>query len=479
MHFFTIQSVFLFYSASSIFCGLLLLGLFWGRKDVPARIWIASCFLSSLATMVTVYRDYIPLQISYSLMVSVETAALLLMSQSLWALLPDYKASKGIAKVLGVVIGFFILQETLRYFGGGKLIPSMSLFTACVWVCVDLFCTYSAIKVSKYFQNRLFLNLMAVVFFSSGLLFFLRALNMLTGESYSAFDPQTYNFIIYFGIAILSTFRNLLYIILRMHLGFSEHGSLNNMNIQLKNILDERNQMIASLAKLNRSATTGALSASIAHELNQPLAASLLNIQFLKMTYESDRLTPELMGQLITQLEKDAKRSGDIVRSLQSIFAKSSDGFESFLADQAIESAQAIYKLDLIDGGISFDACVNTPISIYGHKGQFLQVLLNLINNSIQALSRHAAENKVIGIHAFVRGSLCVIEVFDNGPGIPKERQAHLFDLLNSDKEKGMGLGLWLCAQIMENFSGKLSYEDMPKGGAKFILTLPATLQSP
>jgi two-component system C4-dicarboxylate transport sensor histidine kinase DctB len=72
-----------------------------------------------------------------------------------------------------------------------------------------------------------------------------------------------------------------------------------------------------------------------------------------------------------------------------------------------------------------------------------------------------------------------VIEVFDNGPGIPKERQAHLFDLLNSDKEKGMGLGLWLCAQIMENFSGKLSYEDMPKGGAKFILTLPATLQSP
>ena len=246
-------------------------------------------------------------------------------------------------------------------------------------------------------------------------------------------------------------------------------------NEKITELLKEKERLIYGLSKANKSAAAGALSASIAHELNQPLGASLLNIQFLKMVHESGRLTPELLEQLINQLEKDAKRSGDIIRSLQSVFAKSSDDFEEFSVEEVIESALAIYKLDLMDRGITFEKSLNIPIKIYGHKGQFLQVLLNLINNSIQALLRIDTENKTLGINASLQGNFGVVEVFDNGPGVSKEHQAHLFNLLTSDKEKGMGLGLWLCSQIMENFHGKISYEDAPGGGAKFILSLPIT----
>jgi hypothetical protein len=104
MNIINIQSVFIFYSAISVLCGLVLIGLFWGRKDLSALIWISSCFLSAIATAVTVYRNEIPLVISYSLMISFETAALLLSSQSLRQLLPGNKALKGIVLSLGVAV---------------------------------------------------------------------------------------------------------------------------------------------------------------------------------------------------------------------------------------------------------------------------------------------------------------------------------------------------------------------------------------
>ena len=113
MNIINIQSVFIFYSAISVLCGFVLIGLFWGRKDLSALIWISSCFLSAIATSVTVYRNEIPLVISYSLMISFETAALLLSSQSLRNLLSDSKALQGIAYSLGLAAVFFYYSRDI------------------------------------------------------------------------------------------------------------------------------------------------------------------------------------------------------------------------------------------------------------------------------------------------------------------------------------------------------------------------------
>jgi C4-dicarboxylate-specific signal transduction histidine kinase len=97
------------------------------------------------------------------------------------------------------------------------------------------------------------------------------------------------------------------------------------------------------------------------------------------------------------------------------------------------------------------------------------------MNNAIQSLALVDIPNKSIQINCLSRENNCVVEIIDNGPGIKKDDLKSLFELLNSDKPKGMGLGLWLCSRIMENFSGKISYEDAQGGGAKFILILPTT----
>jgi len=247
--------------------------------------------------------------------------------------------------------------------------------------------------------------------------------------------------------------------------------------IRVNSLLAERDALIESLIKTNKSAASGALSASIAHELNQPLGASLLNIQFLRMLHDSGRLTPELTDELLSQLEGDAKRSGNIIRSLQSIFSKGTVELEILSAREMLESALEIYKSELINKSIRVDINLGDEIYINANRGQFLQVLINLINNATQALALVDTRDKSIQINCLLRGKNCVVEIIDNGPGISKDNQKSLFELLNTDKPKGMGLGLWLCSQIMENFSGQISYEDARGGGAKFVLMLPiATL---
>ena len=76
-------------------------------------------------------------------------------------------------------------------------------------------------------------------------------------------------------------------------------------------------------------------------------------------------------------------------------------------------------------------------------------------------------------MRGFQDGTNYVLEISDSGPGVPLDKQSHLFELLNSDKATGMGVGLWLCAHIMSNAGGKISYQDAADGGAKFMLSFP------
>lgn len=244
-------------------------------------------------------------------------------------------------------------------------------------------------------------------------------------------------------------------------------------SLRVNRLLAERDAMIASLLKANKSSATEAISASIAHELNQPLGASLLNIQFMKMLHDSNKLSPEMMGELIGQLERDAKRSGDIVKSLQSIFVKDGGAYEELDIGEVIDTALAIYKSELISNGIQLQVSVSDGLRVCAHKGQFLQVLLNLINNAMQILVSSNPERKLITITGRQDAGYSTVRIMDSGPGLSKDRRDHLFELFGSDKQSGMGVGLWLCFYIMSNFGGSIAYEDNPEGGATFVLTLP------
>ena len=238
-------------------------------------------------------------------------------------------------------------------------------------------------------------------------------------------------------------------------------------------LLREKERLIMGLMKANKTAVTGALSASIAHELNQPLGASNINIQFLKSKLDKGQLNPELGKEVLDDLERDNKRAATIVGSLRSIFTESGIKNEYVKVGQIIDSVLEIVNSDLMAKNIQVNLNVDQTLRVQVKDAEFQQVFLNLINNAVQSISSLGAVKGHIQIEATQNEEKAQISISDNGSGVPKEQQLGLFELLNTTKETGMGLGLWLCKHIITRYEGSIYYKDAVGRGAKFVIELP------
>ena len=239
-------------------------------------------------------------------------------------------------------------------------------------------------------------------------------------------------------------------------------------------LLDERDFMVGSLLKANKTAATGALSASIAHELNQPLGASNLNIQFLKMKLENGALNPELGKEILDSLEQDNTRAATIVKSLRSIFTDSESNIQAVQLGDLVSSVLEIVKPELKSKNIQIQLRVDDDLVIRVNSSEIEQVILNLLNNAIQALANSGTLQRRITIEAIKGDKSVQLSVSDNGPGISSEFKPQLFELLSTTKQTGMGLGLWLCKHIITRCGGAIHYEDAIGGGARFVIEFSA-----
>jgi len=250
-------------------------------------------------------------------------------------------------------------------------------------------------------------------------------------------------------------------------------------NEKITELLKEKERLIYGLMKANKTAATGALSASIAHELNQPLGASSLNIQFLKMKLEKGLLNPELGKEILDSLEHDNKRAATIVKSLRSIFTEGESNAQEVQLGDLIVKVLDIVKPELKSKNIQIQLRVDDGLLIKVNPAEIEQVMLNLVNNAAQALANAGTLQRRIAIEAIKAGQLVRLTVSDNGNGVPVEFKAHLFELLSTTKQTGMGLGLWLCKHIVTRYSGSIHYEDAIGGGAKFVVEFPPPLIGP
>jgi signal transduction histidine kinase len=228
--------------------------------------------------------------------------------------------------------------------------------------------------------------------------------------------------------------------------------------------------------KANKTSATGALSASIAHELNQPLGASSLNIELLKMKLGQGTLDPELGKEILESLANDNQRAATIVKSLRSIFNEDKSQSENIHIGDLITQVLDIVKPEIKFQNIKINKKINSQHFVEVNSSEVIQVLLNLLNNAIQALSQIDHSNKVINLEVLDGINFVQISVTDNGNGVTSEYQSHLFELLNTTKKTGMGLGLWLSRHIVTRHKGSISYEDAVGGGARFVIKFPSVV---
>jgi signal transduction histidine kinase len=244
-------------------------------------------------------------------------------------------------------------------------------------------------------------------------------------------------------------------------------------NEEIKRLLMEREQLIVSLLKANKSASTGALSASIAHELNQPLGASNLNIQFLQKKLADGELNPDLQKEIYATLLSDNHRAARIIRSLRSIFSDGEVETAQVNLGDLIQAVLNIAKPEIASKNIQIVLRLEPNLLANANSSELQQVILNLINNAIDALASSQRIDKKLTIEGAYTDSGVQLSVADNGGGLSEEAQSHLFELLSSTKGSGMGLGLWLCKHIISRHGGVIRCEASSDDGAKFVFQLP------
>ena len=400
------------------------------------------------------------------------TAAVL---QALFCYSLNKVVSKKLLVSFGVSVALFLLAfELMRRYGNFEI---RTAFMCClasifyIWQIVEL----RTKRLQEPSRQLLYLQYasFAELFFALGRLAILIATSLTIRQVEQI--PQT---LILFTIAQL-VMNTLSYIAIGGY--WAERIAIANVksaneNLEIKALLTEREKLIASLLKANKTAATGALSASIAHELNQPLGASSLNIQFLQKKLEEGELSPALQKDVLESLLSDNQRAANIIKSLRSIFSDEQSEANTVDIGNVIESVLNIAKPEIAAKNIQVQLRVEENLLASANRSEIQQVVLNIMNNAIQALASSTHAPKLLTIHGSRLNNLVQVSIGDNGDGIPKDMQAQIFELLASTKRNGMGLGLWLCKHIVMRHGGNIWFESSQENGAKFIFTLPAEL---
>lgn len=246
-------------------------------------------------------------------------------------------------------------------------------------------------------------------------------------------------------------------------------------NERINQLLKDQAKLIYSLSMANKTAATGALAASIAHELNQPLGASNLNIQLLQRNLDNNQYDLKIVNEILIALQNDNNRASTIIKSLRSIFLDESTDYQVVRLDLLVEDILTIIQPELQKNNIKIELNLTPQLTMRCATAQIRQVLLNLINNSINSLVRSHQKDRTIRLNTSLYFPHIRIDVLDDGPGVPPQAQDNLFELLSGSKKFGMGLGLWLSRHIIVQHGGTLEYIDVPKG-ALFRINIPSSV---
>jgi two-component system, LuxR family, sensor histidine kinase DctS len=250
-------------------------------------------------------------------------------------------------------------------------------------------------------------------------------------------------------------------------------GSIIDITEQKKAAQNARLQE-ESLQRTGRLVALGEMASSLAHELNQPLAA-IASYAAGSLNILRDADAPRDM--VINALEKlaiQAARAGEIIRRIQDFVRKRDPKFETVdLASVVLDTTQFL-AADARSHHVTIETEIDTDLpSVRADRILLEQVLLNLMRNGIEAMQAIAPARKTLHIRVTARDGYGVIEVKDCGPGIQDDIARRIFEPFVTSKSDGMGMGLNICRTIVELHQGQLSHRHHADGGAIFSLTLP------
>jgi signal transduction histidine kinase len=229
----------------------------------------------------------------------------------------------------------------------------------------------------------------------------------------------------------------------------------------------------SELTHLGRVAVVGELSAALAHEMKQPLAAILTNARVARRMLEVDRVDTAELRAILEDIASDDQRAGAVIDHVRSLVSKAKEEPELLSANEVVREV-----LDLMHSDLQYRRVIvstrldDPPPLVLADRVQLQQVLLNLIMNACDAMRERDSGERLLVVSTAADGD-ARIEVRDQGTGIPPDTLTSIFKPFVTTKSDGLGLGLAICRTIVTEYHGQIWAVNNPDRGATMIVSLP------
>ncbi len=256
----------------------------------------------------------------------------------------------------------------------------------------------------------------------------------------------------------------------------TDHGDWSRVLIMAADVT-ERNEAQAKLARTqaelahaSRVTMLGQLAASIAHEVNQPLAAIVTYGRSGKRWLAREAPEAREVADCLDHVVSNGTRAADVIGRIRSLARNATPPAERLYMQELIEETIALVRREAQDTTIDLDVAEGLADG-FGDKVQIQQVLMNLLMNAIQAMAEAPPDHRALRVAVTAADDRLRVTVSDRGPGIAEP--AKVFTPFFTTKADGMGMGLSICQSIIEAHGGRIAADNNAEGGATFAFTLP------
>jgi PAS domain S-box-containing protein len=228
----------------------------------------------------------------------------------------------------------------------------------------------------------------------------------------------------------------------------------------------------------NKLMNIEAVTASIAHEVRQPLAAIAMNGEAALQFLEGVPLDIDRVRAIMNQMMGDCHRVSEVFDTIRALFRRVDQKREPTVVNEIVLDVLQSMREKLTDHGVTTETELAPELQcVDGHRNQLRQVIFNLIHNAVDSMDNTMDQSRILRVMTMshVPDSI-IVAVEDSGPGINPTRLEKIFDPFITTKADGMGLGLAICRMIVERHGGVLSALSDGKNGARFQLVLPVRL---
>jgi signal transduction histidine kinase len=452
---YNVQSLFIFFAIISLLGGGVA-SLCFKRLDTSAKYWTVATVLWGITGMLTVFRNELPPLWSYSIPIGVNSASFILMGLGIVRLYKQGPQWPSLLALSLATVVYTVTMELCRLHAGPKVtlvLSGLAFGLSSIW------CAYPAHVHFKLTRNRFSMH-MRWVMAGLGLLHLVRMQGALTGWGVETFGQDTWTLGIWSAIFVFGIMRYFTYVAMRI-----QEQSDASIKVAAALAREEEGRRLGSqLAQLERQQSLGVMSASFAHELNQPLSVILNYAELLQHQQRSGTMEPTMTLTVLDDIIASSLRATEIIRRIRRfIKPRQNPKNERFDLRTVVQDVLALISPEGMRSAITVVTLhMPEPFWVRADPVLMSQVLFNVLRNAMESMLNSAERH----IHLDISQNTTEVNVTvtDSGTGLSENDIHKVGTPFYTTKPTGMGLGLSISMSILAQYGGHLSLTNTGHG---------------